>query len=953
MSDSNQIETIFQALLGRAPLPHEVQAYESLQESPQVLGLRLMESREFRRRAVLGAFSAGATQWVCAEIRDGLRIWADLMDVGVSAGAIADNWEPAETAFILSILRKGGTFIDIGAHIGWFTILGAHKVGPEGRVYAFEPRPAIFERLRASVEANGFQDRCILHCAALSDTAGTVSMATFSREFNSGHAVMVSGTIPEDASLVEDIPTIVLDGLAWDRRIDLIKIDVEGAEALVLRGGRALLLRDRPIIVSEFFPMWLRKVSLVSPDEFMTFLKGLGYRVFELASHGIGREIHALERNRSFDEDYYTNIVALTDAHIDQYLLRPLDGRVQAYEAALARLEGEAHAHEAELARLRAERTAEQAAHEAEARAHEAELVRLRAECAAERVVREGEARVHEAALAQLRAGQDAERAGRETILEGLKAELAAEKAAYARQAETLAQREAELQGLQGRTENRVQQIARENSALMAQLRTLHEQKAALAAQSEALQASNIWRACMVLMRVGRRVPAPVRKLSVRSAKLGWWSATGQLPQRWRAWQQIRRRGGLTVVAPQPALPAPVADPAGELARWAGRRGPVALIVDDRWPEPDRDSGSLDAVNLIRNLISMGFEVVFGVASDLIQDERYRDGLAALGVRLVPQNGSAQVQRYIEENRDVFTLVILVRFNCGGALFELVRYNCPDARIIFNTVDLYFLREQRAALLSGDRDALEQAGRTRDREEWLVGHADLTIVVSETEKEILSTAVPRAPVLLQPLVRDIVPPAAPFSARRGVGFVGGFAHQPNLDAIRWFLAEIWPLVRRQCPDLTFSIVGSHLPDGIARPEDGVTYLGPIDDLHAWFETLRASVAPLRFGAGAKGKVASSLASGLPCVLSTVAAEGMNLVDGENVLIADTPEMFADRVVALASDEGLWQRMSAAALDMARQQFSHQANRRGLHEALIKMGVPVPDVFPGSDVIQPG
>ncbi|MFW7269426.1 glycosyltransferase family 4 protein [Gluconacetobacter sp. Hr-1-5] len=143
-----------------------------------------------------------------------------------------------------------------------------------------------------------------------------------------------------------------------------------------------------------------------------------------------------------------------------------------------------------------------------------------------------------------------------------------------------------------------------------------------------------------------------------------------------------------------------------------------------------------------------------------------------------------------------------------------------------------------------------------------------------------------------------------------------FAHQPNLDAVRWFLAEIWPPVRRKCPDLSFSIVGSHLPEGIARPEDGVIYLGPIDDLHAWFDTLRASVAPLRFGAGAKGKVASSLASGLPCVLSAIAAEGMNLVDGENVLIADTPEMFADRIVALTSDEDLWLRMSNAALATA-------------------------------------
>lgn len=885
MSGTNQIETIFLALLGRAPLPHERETYEGLEETPQALGLQIMASQEFRRRALLGAFSAGSTQWVCAEIRDGLKIWVDLLDVGVSAGAIADNWEPAETDFILSILRNGGAFIDIGAHIGWFTILGAKKVGPEGRVYAFEPRPAIFERLRASVEENGFHDRCILHCAALSDRTGTVSMATFDAAFNSGHAVMVTGAVPEGASLVGDIPAIVLDGLVWDRRIDLIKMDVEGAEAMVLRGGRELLMRDQPVIVSEFFPAWLRDVSGMSPDAFMASLKELGYRVFELTSQGVGREIHALERRRAFDRDYFTNIVALTDGHIDRYLLRPLDGRVRAYEAALAGLQ--------------AERATERAEHARMVDAHDATVACLRAE-------------------------------------------RAAEEAVLARQAGILARSERDLQGLQGRTDNRIRQLARENNALIAQVRHLHEQQAALTAQRDNLHASNIWRACVVLMRVARRIPLPVRKLLVRSTKLGWWTLTGQLPQRRQAWRQIRRNAALTAVTEASAPARPV----GERARWAGRRGPVVLVVDDRWPEPDRDSGSIDAVNLVRNLVAMGFDVAYAVASDLIQDGRYRDGLVALGATLAPQNGPDHIRKYIEDNRNIFTLIILARVTCGGALFELVRHNCPDAKIIFNTVDLYFLREQRAARLSGDQEAIERASHTRDREEWLVGHADLTIVVSETEREILSAAVPRAPVLHQPLARDIMPPTASFSERKGIGFVGGFAHQPNLDAIRWFLAEIWPLVRWKSPDLTFTIVGAGLPGGMARPEDGVTYLGPVDDLHAWFETLRASVAPLRFGAGAKGKVASSLASGVPCVLSVIAAEGMALVDGESVLIAETPEMFADRIVAITSDAALWQRISTGGLAMARRHFSHQANLRGLHEALIGLGVPVPEVFPG-------
>jgi glycosyltransferase involved in cell wall biosynthesis len=695
MSDTGDIETTFQAVLGRAPLPHEVQAYAGLKSSPKELGLQLMASQEFRRRAILGEFREGSTQWVCAEIRDGIKL----------------------------------------------------------------------------------------------------------------------------------------------------------------------------------------AISGVSPDDFTKFLKEIGDRLFELTSRGIGREFHLLEKVQSFAEDYFTHIVTRTDEPIEQCLLRLLNGHLEAYEAAIARL----------------------------------------------------------------------------------RKDLAAGKAAYAQQSAALAESEAKLVTIQHQTSCRIKQILQASAALEARGTALDAQKDLLTARNAeltnqvrilsqanrnltmrlaSLHASNIWRATTVLTRIARRIPAPLRKVLVRGAKLSWWTLTGQLPQRWKRWRQVKRGSGVSVAAPS-TLPPRLVDPAQELARWANRRGPVVLIVADRWPAPDRDSASVDAVNLVRDLVRLGFEVVFAVAIGPVQDVRYREGLSALGATPLPQNGVAYVQKYIEENRNIFSLVVLTRLLCGGALFEFVRYNCPDAKIIFNPVDLHFLREQRAAQLTWNQDEIERANKTRDREEWLVGQADLTIVVSEAEREILSASVPRAPVLHLPLTRDINSPTAPFSARKGIGFVGGFDHLPNLDAVRWFLAEIWPLVRQRCPDLTFSIAGSNLPEGIAKPEDGVTYVGPVDDLHAWFETLVVSVAPLRIGAGAKGKVASSLASGLPCVLSSIAAEGMNLIDGGNVLVADIPEAFADRIAAVTSDEALWQRLSDEAFKLAQRQLTHQANLHRLQEALIGLGVQVP------------
>ena len=96
-------------------------------------------------------------KWVCTELRDGLKLWVDLADIGVSAGCLLNDWEPSTTAFILAALGPGDVFVDVGANIGWFTILAAHRVGVSGHVWAFEPRPGTCGRLADSVSANGFE----------------------------------------------------------------------------------------------------------------------------------------------------------------------------------------------------------------------------------------------------------------------------------------------------------------------------------------------------------------------------------------------------------------------------------------------------------------------------------------------------------------------------------------------------------------------------------------------------------------------------------------------------------------------------------------------------------------------------------------------------------------------------------------------------------------------------
>jgi glycosyltransferase involved in cell wall biosynthesis len=230
----------------------------------------------------------------------------------------------------------------------------------------------------------------------------------------------------------------------------------------------------------------------------------------------------------------------------------------------------------------------------------------------------------------------------------------------------------------------------------------------------------------------------------------------------------------------------------------------------------------------------------------------------------------------------------------------------------------------------------------RAREELLAREVDATIVVSELERQLLKATVPEAHVIVLPLARDICPPRTRFEARSGLGFIGGFAHAPNLDAVRFFLAEVWPMILRESPQSEFSIVGAGLPPDVLEGVPGaVRYLGPLPDATPWFESLRLTVAPIRFGAGVKGKVVSSLAAGVPCVATSIAVEGMGLHQGEGVLVADTPASLAANVLHVHEDPDLWADLSAAGLAQVAAHFSPVEWRRTLEEALWVM-----DVLPG-------
>lgn len=386
--------------------------------------------------------------------------------------------------------------------------------------------------------------------------------------------------------------------------------------------------------------------------------------------------------------------------------------------------------------------------------------------------------------------------------------------------------------------------------------------------------------------------------------------------------QQIFAAKWARELAAQPA-PGSVPDPA-----LLHRHQRQVLILDEAVPRPDRDSGSLRQFNLIRLLIEGGAHVVFvpvlgahGGAATL--------ALQQLGVEVWHAPYLQGIGRWIREHGSRFDVAMMVRHQVGSECLPLLHRYAPQARTVLDTVDLHYLRERRGAELAGDAALLRSAERTRARELAVMAAVDTVLVVSAAERERLRADAPRLDVELVSNLHEVSGAGPGWAQRHDLVFVGGFRHPPNDDGVRWFIGEIFQRIRARLPDVQFHCIGSEVPDAIrelAHSQPGVCLHGYVADLLPYMEGARVAVAPLRFGAGVKGKINLSMAHGQPVVGTTCAVEGMHLRDGEDVLVADDPQAFADAVVRVYQDEATWQRLSDNGLRNVARHFSLDAAR---------------------------
>jgi len=226
--------------------------------------------------------------------------------------------------------------------------------------------------------------------------------------------------------------------------------------------------------------------------------------------------------------------------------------------------------------------------------------------------------------------------------------------------------------------------------------------------------------------------------------------------------------------------------------------------------------------------------------------------------------------------------------------------------------DLHFLRAQRQAEVEGDAKLRGKAEQLKRLELGAMAFVDCVIVHSSAEAELLRELAPDVEVQVIPWTVPLREIDRKSDGKPEIAFIGGFRHPPNADAAKWAAQSIMPTLRKSVPGIELLLVGSHMPAEVsALAGKDVVPLGYVPSLDGVFERVRLTLAPLRFGAGLKGKVLESMAAGIPCVMTSVAAEGIDLSDELKMLVADEPKALAERIAVLCRDNARYQRVAKA------------------------------------------
>jgi len=338
------------------------------------------------------------------------------------------------------------------------------------------------------------------------------------------------------------------------------------------------------------------------------------------------------------------------------------------------------------------------------------------------------------------------------------------------------------------------------------------------------------------------------------------------------------------------------------------------LIIGFVWPEPNSSAAGGRMIQLIALFQEQGWEVTFASAA---QDSDFMVDLPALGVRKVSiLLNDSSFDTFIAELNP--SMVLFDRFMIEEQFGWRVAEQCPDALRVLDTEDLHCLRQARQLAFRQAREFnhSDLFSDVAKREVASILRSDISLMISEFEMELLQHVfkVDKAllyylPFLLDPIDSSVTNDWTSYEKSEDFIFIGNFLHEPNWNAVQYLKETLWPLIKEQLPDSVLRIYGAYPSQKVLQlhnKKEGFLIMGRAESAQKVVRDARVVLAPLRFGAGIKGKLVEAMYCGIPTLTTTIGAESMSGEMPWNGFIEDNPQGFADSAVRLYVNQSLWE-----------------------------------------------
>ena len=348
------------------------------------------------------------------------------------------------------------------------------------------------------------------------------------------------------------------------------------------------------------------------------------------------------------------------------------------------------------------------------------------------------------------------------------------------------------------------------------------------------------------------------------------------------------------------------------------------LIIGFVWPEPKSSAAGSRMMQLIALFQGNGYQITFVSTA---QNLEFSEDVTALGItsKTIEMNSST-FDDFIKELQP--EIVLFDRFMVEEQFGWRVSESCPNALRILNTEDLHCLRNARQLAVKEKRafhfdDLFSDMAK---REIASILRCDITLMVSEFEMELLQNHFKIDKKLLYhlPIFAEIVEQLPTYEERNDFIFIGNFLHEPNWDCVKYLSEVIWPLIYSELLDAKMLVYGAYPSQKVLelhKPNSNFHIMGRAENAIDVVKNAKVVLAPIRFGAGIKGKLLEAMQCGTPSITSTIGAEAMNDNMNWNGFVEDNPDSFAEAAIRLYTDKTLWKKCQEKGFEIVEQRYN--------------------------------